>query len=45
MQFFRLRKEMIKVNRRGVTEATILEIMEIMEGFKSSKDFMHENII
>ena len=45
MQFLRLRKEMVKVNREGVTESTILEIMEMMEVFESNKDFMHENII
>jgi hypothetical protein len=41
-QFWRVRKERTKVIRGGVLDASGVEIMERMEGFESSQDFVQE---
>jgi hypothetical protein len=41
-QFLRLRKERFKVIRGGVLDAPVEEIMERMEVFENSQDFVQE---
>ena len=43
-QFLRLRKEKIKVIRGGVLEAAVSEIMERMQVFESSEDFVQLSV-